>query len=481
MSRRAGAAAGTQAVDAAPPPDILARDNPRPAPSAPRPYAFPRFERRSLSNGVQLVVAPVHKLPIVSVAAVIEAGAMVDPPGKEGLALLTARALAEGARDRDGTALIDAAERLGAALDTSADWDAALVRMTVLTPGLPGALALLGDVLMAPTLPEREIERLKAERLANLLQLRAEPRGLADEMMERFVYAPESRYATPDGGNERSVAGLTRADVVDFYRSRYRPQSVTVVVVGDISIAEAERLVEGVLGKWTAPGGRPGHVRVADRGAPGGSAVHLVTRADALQSELRLAHVGLPRSTPDYFAVTVMNSILGGLFSSRVNLNLREVHAYTYGAHSTFEWRRGAGPFSVSTAVQSASTDAAAREVLLEIERMRETDVSDGELSLATSYLAGVFPIRYETTLAIATALANLVIYGLRDDFYDSYRANIRAQTAADIRRVARVHLHPERIQLVVVGDPGAVRSPLEELGIGPVTVYNDTGETIAA
>ncbi len=243
-------------------------------------------------------------------------------------------------------------------------------------------------------------------------------------MMERFVYAPESRYATPDGGNERSVAGLTRADVVDFYRSRYRPQSVTVVVVGDISIAEAERLVEGVLGKWTAPGGRPGHVRVADRGAPGGSAVHLVTRADASQSELRLAHVGLPRSTPDYFAVTVMNSILGGLFSSRVNLNLREVHAYTYGAHSTFEWRRGAGPFSVSTAVQSASTDAAAREVLLEIERMRETDVSDGELSLATSYLAGVFPIRYETTSAIATALANLVIYGLRDDFYDSYRAD---------------------------------------------------------
>ncbi len=138
MSRRAGAAAGTQAVDAAPPPDILARDNPRPAPSAPRPYAFPRFERRSLRNGVQLVVAPVHKLPMVSVAAVIDAGAMVDPPGKEGLALLTARALAEGARDRDGTALIDAAERLGAALDTSADWDAALVRLTVLTPGLPG-------------------------------------------------------------------------------------------------------------------------------------------------------------------------------------------------------------------------------------------------------------------------------------------------------------------------------------------------------
>jgi len=143
--------------------------------------------------------------------------------------------------------------------------------------------------------------------------------------------------------------------------------------------------------------------------------------------------------------------------------------------------RRGAGPFSVSTAVQSASTDAAAREILLEVERMRETDVSDGELSLATSYLAGVFPIRYETTSAIATALANLVIYGLPDNFYDSYRAKIRAQTAADIRRVARAHLHPERVQLVVVGDPSAVRSPLEELGIGPVTVYNDTGETIAA
>jgi zinc protease len=174
-----------------------------------------------------------------------------------------------------------------------------------------------------------------------------------------------------------------------------------------------------------------------------------------------------------------MNALLGGLFSSRINLNLREAHAYTYGARSEFDWRRGAGPFVVSTAVKSDVTEAAAREILHEIDRMRAEPVRDDELSLATSYLDGVFPIRYETTAAIASALANLVVYGLPDDYFDRYRAAVRAVTVEAVRDAAVRHLHPDRLQLVVVGDPAVVRAPLDALAFGPVALHDATGESL--
>lgn len=450
----------------------------RPRPGDPRPYAFPRFERRTLANGLGLVVAPVHKLPVVTVLAVIDAGAVTDPPGEEGLAQLTARALAEGAGSRDGAALADFAERLGGGIESHADWDAASVRMTVLTSRLADALALLSDVLMAPTFPAGEIERLKSERLAELLQLRAEPRGLADETLDRVVYAAGARYALPAGGTEQSVGRLTRDAVASFYGAHYHPSAVTLVVVGDVQFAEVERLADSTLGRWHGLA-RPA-VAAPDRAASRGRRIHVVTKAGAPQSEVRLGHIGLPRTTPDYFPVVVMNAILGGLFSSRINLNLREAHGYTYGAHSSYDWRRWAGPFAIDAAVAREVTAPAVREMLREIERIRADAITPSELSLATNYLDGIFPIRYETTSAIATALANLVIYGLSGDYYDGYRANIRAVTGAAVLAAARARIHPDELQLVVVGDPAAVRGPLEELEFGPLTVYDDRGEALA-
>jgi zinc protease len=208
--------------------------------------------------------------------------------------------------------------------------------------------------------------------------------------------------------------------------------------------------------------------------------VHVVGKADAPQSELRVGHVGLPRLHPQYFPVVVMNAILGGLFSSRINLNLREAHAYTYGAFSSFDWRRAAGPFSVATAVRSDVTDAAVREILLEIDRMRAEEVSEAELTLATSYLDGVFPIRFESTTAIANALASVVTYRLPNDYFDRYRASIRSVTADAVLAAARAHVRPEHLQIVTVGDPAVVRGPLEALGLGPVVVYDAEGNPAA-
>jgi zinc protease len=217
-------------------------------------------------------------------------------------------------------------------------------------------------------------------------------------------------------------------------------------------------------------------VLLTDSAARATRALHLVERPDAPQSELRVGHVGLPRSHPDYFPVLLMNAILGGLFSSRINLNLRERHAYTYGAHSAFEWRRGAGPFEVSTAVQSDVTAAAAREILHEIDTIRSTPVGADELELATSYLAGVFPIKYETTEAVARALAAMVVFSLPANYFDRYRDQVRAVTAADVRAAAEQHLRPDALQLVVVGDAAAVRGPLDALAFGPVIEYGRDG-----
>jgi zinc protease len=446
----------------------------RPTPGPTRDYQFPAFERLTLDNGLSIVVAPVSKLPVVTIVAVVDAGAAADPAGREGVALLTANALAEGTQLRDGVALADQFERLGTALDTGADWDSTVVRATVTSARVSEALKLVAEVLRAPSFPEREVERVKQERLAELLQQRAEPRGLADDMFDRFAYVETSRYALPAGGSESTVTTLSRDAVESFYRARYAPGVTTLIVVGDVTPNDVRTMAGDAFGAWagTVTPAAP----VSDRPARLVRTVHVVGKADAPQSELRVGHVGLPRLNPQYFPVVVMNAILGGLFSSRINLNLREAHAYTYGAFSSFDWRRAAGPFSVATAVRSDVTDAAVREILLEIDRMRAEEVSEAELTLATSYLDGVFPIRFESTTAIANALASVVTYGLPNDYFDRYRASIRSVTASQVLEAARAHVRPEHLQIVAVGDPALVRGPLEQLDLGPVRAYDAEG-----
>jgi predicted Zn-dependent peptidase len=447
---------------------------PRPAAGAPRPYRFPHFDRTVLPNGLKLVVAPISKLPIVTITVLTDAGAICDPVGRAGLAQLTARLLLEGTTSGDGGTIADQFERLGTSIEARADWDAAFVSMTTLTERLPDAFALLGRVLRAPEFNAREVDRLKEERLAELLQLRAEPRGLADELFSRFVYTHTSRYAEPDGGDEKSVRALTREQVTAFYAHRYSPASMTMIVAGDVRTAEIERLARESLGDWSAAQTLP--ASTADEAARRTRMVHIVNKPDAPQSELRIGHIGLPRRHPDYFPAVIMNAVLGGLFSSRINLNLREVHGYTYGASSYFDWRRQRGPWVVATAVASDVTHAAAEEVLKEIERIRVSPIKEEELTLATSYLDGVFPIRFETTSAIAGALTTLVVYDLPDDWYDEYRDRVRSVTVGDVQTAAERHLHPSALQMVIVGNATAVRSGVESMAFGPVQVYDLEG-----
>jgi zinc protease len=448
---------------------------PRPTPGIPRPYAFPHFETRTLANGVRVVIAPIHSFPVVTVLAVVEAGATRDPVGCEGLAQLATRALAEGTATMDALQLAERLESLGTTLDTGADWDSAIVQLTALASRVGDAFAVLSEVLRTPSFPESELERLRAERMADLAQLRAEPRGLADVYFSRVLYNEESRFARLAGGDEKSVQRLSREEVQRFHELYFRPNATALMVVGDITVDAAMQLATANFGDWS--GEAPPVKEPLDRARYHDARVHVVVKADAPQSELRVGHVAVPREHPDYFPLVVMNAILGGLFSSRLNLNLREAHAYTYGAHSAFDWRRAASPFEVSTAVETAVTADALREALNEIMRIRNQHISETELSLATSYLDGVFPIRFETTAAVAGGLANVEIFRLASNYFDTYRERVRAVTIEDVHRVAQQHLDPTRLQIVVVGDPEKIVEPLEGLGYGEVTIHRPAAE----
>ena len=443
----------------------------RPQPGPARSYRFPQFKDETLPAGVRLITAPVAKLPVVTVLVLVNAGSTSEPRGKEGVAALTAAGLLEGTARFDGAELAEKFEQLGTSLESGADWDSAFLKITVLSDKLEEATRLLGEAISSPVFPEREIERLKAERLSEILQLETEPRGLADEKFSEFLYDDESRYSRPDEGSAESVSSLTRRDVEQFYRSNYNSGATSVIVAGDISSRNAKELVVEAFQKW--PRGSSLHQTLSGKARRNRKSTHIVNKPGAPQSELRLGHVGLPRKHPDFFPTLVINAVLGGLFGSRINLNLREAHGYTYGASSFYDWRRGPGPFVVSTAVESEVTEPALREILMEIDRIRDEKISAEELSLARDYLEGVFPIRYETTAAIASALATLAIYDLPSDYYDSYRTNIHSVSEDAVLKAARTHLHPELLQTVIVGDATTVRNSLADYSLGEVTVHN--------
>ncbi len=443
----------------------------RPGAGAPRPYQFPQFETRILANGVRMVVAPIHTYPVVTILAVVEAGATRDPRDAEGVAQLATRALNEGTRTMTALQLAQRLEMLGSTLDTGADWDSAIVQLTALSSRVEDGFSVLADVLREPAFPEHELERMRAERISDLAQMRAEPRALADVFFSRLLYARDSRFARLAGGDEASIARVTRDRVVAYHAAYYRPNATALMIVGDITVEEAVRQASRCLGDWA--GMAPEVTEPVDAQRYHDNRVHIVHKADAPQSELRVGHVAVPRLHEDYFPLMVMNAILGGLFSSRLNLNLREEHAYTYGAHSAFDWRRAASPFEISTAVETAVTADALREIMAEFTRIREGVVSDAELSLAVSYLIGVFPIRFETTAAVAGGLANVEIFRLPSNYFDAYRERVAAVTVDDVLRVARTHLDPTRLQVVVVGNATVIQEPLAALGVGPVTVYD--------
>jgi len=449
----------------------------RPAPGTPRPYAFPAVSKTRLSNGLSMVVADLPGRPLVSAAIVLPTGAADEPDSLAGSAVLGARALTEGTEGFDAIALTEAAERLGASLHAESGWDATSISVDVPASRLEPALELLAEVLLHPTFPASEVERLRDERLNDLLQAQADPRRRADEVFIGTIYDGASPYHRPSGGTRETVERLDDAAVRAGYRRALDPARATLVVAGDLGGQDVVRMAERLVGSWAATSEAAAADRAAvvnDSSAGTGRVVRVVHRPGSVQTEIRVGHPGLPRRIPDYHAVTLMSAILCGLFNSRLNMQLREAKGYTYGAGAGFDMRRGAGPFTARAAVNTDVTVPAVLDTLAELERMRDTSVTPVELAAARDFLVGVFPLRFETAGAVVGALAGLAVHGLGLDELVDYRSRIEAVDVDAIDTAARSHLHVDRAAVVLVGDVDAFGPSLEAAGLGRLVIERD-------
>lgn len=430
---------------------------------------FPAIERHRLDNGLAVLTARHGDLPVVTTTLVIDAGAAGDPARKAGLAYLTANALDSGTRDRTADQIAWELERIGVELSATATWDATVISVTTPKDRLEPALELFADLVRHPSFPEPEVERLRGQQLATILQRQTEPRALADDKAAHFIFAPEVPYARPLIGTTASVEALGREDVEAFHRTHYLPNASSLLFVGDIDSETAERLAEQAFGDW--PAGQPTTPEFEVVPGVETSTIFVVDRTGAVQSEIRIGDVGVARHHEDYFPLLVMNTILGGAFTSRLNMSLRERHGFTYGVRSGFAFRRRPGPFLIQTAVATEVTARAVEEALKEITSLRAEGATEDEVAAAKDYLRGILPLQLQTTVQLAARLADLVIYDLPDDYFQQYRERIAAVTPDEVHRVAREHLRTDRLAITVVGDAKSIAQPLESIGLGEVVV----------
>lgn len=444
---------------------LLDRSAP-PAPGRSRPFHFPPFLRHKLANGLEVLAARLPDVPLISVELVTPAGGQQDPRGKEGLAAMTAGVIDEGTRRRSSLEIAAHVERLGGHLAAGIDWDEGFIATGLLSQHLPAGLELLAEVATEPTFPEEEIERLRKQRLTEIVRRGQDPGIVAEDRLAAVIYRG-TVYDHPPGGLPESLAALTRDDLVTFYRSHYTLAGSRLIAVGDL---DPEAFLRDAEERFAAlPAGPPERPQIVPVPLDG-IEVHIVDRPGGAQTELRIGHAGVPRTDPDYIPLIVLNTILGGKFTSRINLSLRERHGYTYGASSRFTPRLGPGPFVVDAAVATESTGAAAVETLAELRRIREELVEPHELEETVSYVSGVFPYTFQTTSDLAKRLETLAVYGLPDDYFERYLERLPTITREEILAVARRHLHSDRLAVVAVGPAEALLPQLETLGEVTVT-----------
>jgi zinc protease len=386
------------------------------------------------------------------------------------LAGLTADALEGGTRRRSGTALAEALEAVGADVSVHASWDGTVASLSCLADRLPEGFDLLAEMVLAPAFAVSEVERARDQALARIRHRAKDPSALAHDRAAALFYAEGEPYGRPVGGTEASIQPRVAPELAAYAREAYRPRGGGLVVAGDVDPDEVQALADRILAGWQgAPPARSeasGAPRTRER------TVHVVHRPGAVQSELRIGHPGVARSTPDYAALVVGNAILGGTFTSRLNLNLRETRGFTYGVRSSFAFRRGPGPFSVRTSVDTEVTAEAVHEAVGEVERYAADGPTPAEVDAARDYVAGVFPLRLETSAQIAGRVAELLVHDLPDDAWTRYREEIRAVDVTSARDAIARHVRPAELTIVVVGDADRIREPLATLDLAPVQVH---------
>lgn len=445
------------------------------APTLARParLVVPPVLTTSLPNGIRLKVVEQRELPLVQVIASIDGGVRLD--GKTpGISTFMAGLLDDGAGTRDAATLQSEIAFLGANLSSTASWDGYSVSLKVALRSLDPAMDLLADVIRRPTFSSAEVRRQRDLRLAGYLQTRDRPEAVAGLAFSKAVFPEGHPYHRATNGDSATTASLDSAKVRAFYQSVVRPERLTFIVVGDISLAQARAAIAARFGDWRASG--MGLVTPAITVSPTvrrASQVYLIDKPDAAQSVIQVGWPGVSRTSPDYAPLMVMNTILGGSFTSRLNMKLRETKGYSYGAGSGFVFRKVPGPFNASASVRTNVTDSSLVEFFAELRAIRETPVSADELDRAKNYLELQLPGDLEGTTQVAGQVAELQSFGLSLGELPRFAAAVRRVTAAEVQRVARRYLTPDRATIVVVGDLAKVRAGIDALKLGTTVVWD--------
>ncbi len=440
-----------------------------PVPGPTRNFPFPAIEKTTLANGLRVWTVRHTQVPLVAFTLLIRRGASSDPAGKDGLAAVTADMLDEGSGDRSAIEIHEALARLGAQFDTDIGSDAMVTSVTVLSRFAQRALDLLSDVVVRPAIRETDFSRVRQLRLHRLTQLRDMPGAVADRAFLKLVYGAHP-YGYSPIGSEASLASMDVDDARGFHAREIRPDVATLIAVGDCQHAEMVRMASAAFADWTGTSGR----EPVDAGSlPQSARLHVVPRPKAPQSELRIGQVSVARDTPDYHPLVVANTILGGQFVSRINLNLREDKGLTYGARTAFEFRRRPGPFALQVSVQTSGTAKAIEESLGEIEGIRGSrPVTAAELELGIAALTRGYARSFETGEQIGRAALQLALYDLPDDYFEQFVPRIERVTADEVSRVMSRHLDPARLVTLVVGDLDAIGADLAALGLGDPVIH---------
>jgi zinc protease len=477
-------------VAASPIKDTIDRSRePQPGPNPA--FSPPPPVRRKLSNGLEVLILERHNLPIVALNLVVKGGESLAPAGKEGLAALTGDLLTEGTASKNLPQLAGELNDLGASINGNGGEESFNLTLTTLTPQLARALAIYTDVLLHPAFPEDELNRLRVQRLSALLRRADSPPAIAGLVFPKLLYGEAHPYGRTD--TPKSVKSLTRDDVVSLYKTLFVPNNSALIVAGDTTPDAIIPILESALKDWKPGSPVPRTAPETPSSRP--VTVYLVDKPGSAQSILTVGQVGVARNTPDYFPLSIMNAVLGGQFSSRINLNLREAKGYTYGARSSFSFRLGAGPFEAGAPVKTEDTRPALVELIKELTDITgPRPVTGAELAFAKDRVIKGFPARFESIGGgggrgpggggggLAGTLAELVLYDLPADYFTTYREKVEAVTQADVERVARKYLEPGRMAILIVGDRAKVEPTIKDLPFAKVINILDTeGNPIAA
>ena len=453
--------------------DAQAARLPKPGP-VPK-FSLPAIEKSKLSNGLEVWMVPQNELPIVSMNLVFKTGSTNEPDNKTGVAGLTTSLIDDGTKNRSAVEIANQLQAIGATMNAGGSWDSTNVTVQTLTKNLDKALDIYSDVILNPIFPATEFESLRTRSLIGLRQQKANPNAIANVAYNKVLYGshPYGRDNT-----EATLKALSRDDVVKYYDNTFRPNNGVLIVVGNYDKASLMAKLEKAFGGWAAGGGVSANTLPMTKSLEQ-TGIFIVDRPNSAQSVVTVGQVGIDRMSQDYFPVVLMNSILGGAITSRISMNLREDKGYTYGANSGFQFRRGPGPFRAGGDMQTAVTKESVWELMKEIKGIRgEIPITQKELDYNKQSLIRRFPSGFETVGSISNQLANLVVYGLPDSYFNDYLTKVDGVTLNDVNRVANQYLDPSKMAIVIVGDRKVIEPGLKELGY-PITILDADGNPV--